>query len=150
MKSYQFHLQKILDLKEKEKEQAEWAFGKSVQRKNEEEGKLYQLTELRNNVIDSLMTLQQRSCSVSDLMQVVHYQQSVDRAIETQKRTLYGCEQEIEKCQTKLTFHMQESKLWNRLKEKSQEIFEEANKQREQKELDEIGITRYLRRATHG
>lgn len=150
MKTYQFHLQKILDLKEKEKEQAEWAFGKSVQRKNEEENKLYQLKELREGVTESLFTLQQQSCNAFQLMQVVHYQQSVDRAIETQKRTLYGCEQEIEKCQTKLTFHMQESKLWNRLKEKSQDVFHEANKQREQKELDEIGINRYLRRATQG
>ncbi|MGD8191015.1 flagellar export protein FliJ [Brevibacillus ginsengisoli] len=149
MKTYQFHLQKVLDLKEKEKEQAEWAFGKSVQRKNEEESKLYHLKELRSGVTDSIVNLQQKSCSVSDLMKMVRYQQSMDRAIESQKRTVSGCEQEIEKCQTKLTFHMQESKLWNRLKEKSQDVFLELNKQREQKELDEIGINRYLRRATH-
>ncbi len=150
MKSYQFHLQKILDLKEKEKEQAEWAFGKSIQRKNEEESKLYKLTELRNEVTKSLYSLQQASCRVADLMQVVRYQQSVDRAIESQRRTLFGCEQELERCKTHLTFHMQESKLWQRLKEKSKEIFDEQIKQQEQKELDEIGINRYLRRATRG
>lgn len=150
MKNFQFHLQKILDLKEKEKEQAEWAFGKSVQKKNEEETKLFQLTERRNEVTESLYSLQSETRSVADLMQVVRYQQSVDRAIESQRRTINGCEQEIERCQTKLTFHMTESKLWNRLKEKAKENFDENNKQREQKELDEIGINRYLRRATQG
>lgn len=150
MKNFQFHLQKILDLKEKEKEQAEWAFGKSVQKKNEEESKLYQLTELRNDVTESLYSLQSETRSVSDLMQVVRYQQSVDRMIDSQRRTVTGCEQEIERCQTRLTFHMTESKLWNRLKEKAKENFDENTKQREQKELDEIGINRYLRRATHG
>ncbi|MGC5324119.1 flagellar export protein FliJ [Brevibacillus sp. SYSU BS000544] len=149
MKNFQFHLQKILDLKEKEKEQAEWAFGKSVQKKNEEETKLYQLTELRNEVTESLYSIQSEPRSISELMQFVQYQQSVDKKIESQRRTVNGCEQEIERCQTRLTFHMTESKLWNRLKEKARESFDENIKQREQKELDEIGINRYLRRATH-
>jgi flagellar FliJ protein len=147
VKTFQFHLQKLLDLKEKEKEQAEWAFGQSVQRKNEEERKLYQLTELRDEMTRMLHTVQAERCSAAQLIEINRYRQSVERSIASQQRTLYGCHQEVERCQRRLSERMQESQLWQRLKEKAYEHFREAEKRLEQKELDEIGTQLYLRRS---
>lgn len=147
MKMFKFHLQKVLDLKEKEKEQAEWAFGKSIQRKNEEEWKLFQLHEHHDQMTNLLQEVQEQTCSAAQLISITQYQQSVARSITNQQRTLSGCEQDVERCQSHLTERMQESQLWNRLRERSLHQFLDAEKQREQKELDEIGTQLYLRRS---
>lgn len=147
MKMFKFHLQKVLDLKEKEKEQAEWAFGKSIQRKNEEEWKLFQLHEHHDQMTNLLQDVQEQTCSAAQLISITQYQQSVARSITNQQRTLSGCEQDVERCQSRLTERMQESQLWNRLRERSLHQFLDAEKQREQKELDEIGTQLYLRRS---
>ncbi|TKI54961.1 flagellar export protein FliJ [Brevibacillus antibioticus] len=147
MRVFQFHLQKVLDLKEKEKEQAEWAFGKSIQRKNEEEWKLSQLTEHHDEMTMKLQEVQMQACSAAQLISITQYQQSVARSIQNQQRTLHGCEQDVERCQSRLTERMKESQLWQRLREKSLHQFLDDQKQREQKELDEIGTQLYLRRS---
>ncbi|MBW5467543.1 flagellar export protein FliJ [Brevibacillus formosus] len=147
MRVFQFHLQKVLDLKEKEKEQAEWAFGKSIQRKNEEEWKLSQLTEHHDQMTMKLQEVQMQTCSAAQLISITQYQQSVARSIQNQQRTLHGCEQDVERCQSRLTERMKESQLWQRLREKSLHQFLDDQKQREQKELDEIGTQLYLRRS---
>ncbi|GAB1529146.1 MULTISPECIES: flagellar export protein FliJ [Brevibacillus] len=147
MRVFQFHLQKVLDLKEKEKEQAEWAFGKSIQRKNEEEWKLSQLTEHHDEMTLKLQEVQMQTCSAAQLISITQYQQTVARSIQNQQRTLHGCEQDVERCQSRLTERMKESKLWQRLREKSFHQFLDDQKQREQKELDEIGTQLYLRRS---
>ncbi|MED4750124.1 flagellar export protein FliJ [Brevibacillus choshinensis] len=147
MAVFQFHLQKVLDLKEKEKEQAEWAFGKSVQRKNEEEWKLYRLHEHHDEMSLLLQDAQTQMCSAAQLIQISQYKQSVERSIKSQKHTLHGCEQDVERCQSRLTERMKESQLWQRLRERSHTQFMDMEKVREQKELDEIGTQLYLRRS---
>ncbi|UFJ42128.1 flagellar export protein FliJ [Brevibacillus humidisoli] len=148
MKTFTFHLQKILDLKEKEREQAEWAFGKSLQKKAEEEAKLINLTRHREEVSHTLYEMQNQPCSVSQLIEGNRYQQAVERAIQTQRQTLYGCELEVEDRKQKLTSRMQESKLWEKMREQAKERFDHAQRQMEQKELDEIGISRYTMQQT--
>jgi flagellar FliJ protein len=147
VKRFQFHLQKVLDLKEKEKEQAEWAFGQSVQRQNEEEWKLVQLTEHHDEMTRMLHTVQTERCSAAQLMEITRYRQAVERSIASQRRTLQGCQQEVELCQRRLAERVQESRLWQRMREKALEHFSEAEKQREQKVLDEIGTQLYLRQS---
>ncbi|MFD2371297.1 flagellar export protein FliJ [Brevibacillus sp. GCM10020057] len=147
MKVFQFHLQKVLDLKEKEKEQAEWAFGKSVQRKNEEEWKLYRLHERHDEMSLLIQEAQTQTCSAAQLIQITQYKQSVERSIQNQKRTLQGCERDVERCQSHLTERMKESQLWQRLRDKFHTQYMDAERMREQKELDEIGTQLYLRRS---
>jgi flagellar FliJ protein len=146
MKKFTFHLQKVLDVKEREKEQAQWAFGKSVQKKLEEEAKLDQLNDRREQLTRFLYQVQVQACTAAQLNEITRYRQVLDKAIESQQRTLYGCEQEMEAHKHNLTLSMQETKLWQRLREKEKERFEETEKRSEQKELDEIGINRYFRK----
>lgn len=145
MKKFSFHLQKVLELKEKETEQAKWAFGKSVQRKLEEETKMYQLAERREEITVFLHEMQHQPCSAAQLNEITRYRQSIDRAMMTQQKTIHGCEQEMERCKSHLTNRMQESQVWQRLRQKAEDEFIGAVKLREQKELDEIGSSRYLR-----
>jgi flagellar FliJ protein len=147
VKTFRFQLQKVLDLKEKEKEQAEWALGESVQRRNEEETKLYQLAEHHEQMTNMLHSVQASSCSAAQLIEITRYRQSVERSIAAQRRTLFGCEQEVEQRKHRLTERMQEMQLWQRLREKAREHFVEAEKSHEQKWLDEIGTQLYLRRS---
>lgn len=143
MRNFSFSLQKVLDLKEKEKEMAEWAFGKSMQKTAREEARLHELTRYREDVTESIVTLQQKTCSAAQLIEVTRYRQSLDRAITSQSHVLYDCKVELQRCQHKLTSRMQEAKLWNRLSEKAKEQFDHEEKQREQKDLDEMGTTRF-------
>ncbi|NGQ94009.1 flagellar export protein FliJ [Brevibacillus sp. SYP-B805] len=147
MKTFHFHLQKVLDLKEREKEQAAWALGKSMQRQREEEEKLYQLNERREELTQFLYEVQVQACTAARLIDITRYRQAVDKAILSQQRTLHGCEQEVEARKQTLTRKMQETQLWQRLREKAMERFHNELGKREQKELDEIGINRYVRRS---
>lgn len=147
MKKFQYPLQKILDLKVREKEQAEWAFGKSVQKKNEEEEKLLRMHERKEELTQYLFAVQHQPCSAAQLLDITRYHQTMDKAIQNQQKRLFGCEQEMEVFKQRLTMKMQESELWQRLREKAQESFDQADKLRDQKELDEIGINRYLRKS---
>lgn len=147
MKVFQFHLQKVLDVKEKETEQAEWDFGKSIQRKNEEEWKLGQLHELHEEATGMLHSVQAEPVSVAHLMEITRYRQSVERSIHNQKQMVYGCVREMERCQMLLTERMKETQLWHKLRERAHGQYLEAEKQREQKEMDEIGTQLYLRKS---
>ena len=147
MKSFTFHLQKVLDLKEKEREQAEWAYGRSVQRKTEEEGKLLELFERSDDMARMLVKVQEQPCKASQLSMISQYRQAVERSIHHQQQTVLGMEQEVERCQMRLRERMRESKLWQRMRERSLALYLEAEKAREQKELDEIGTQLYLRRS---
>jgi len=146
MKKFQYSLQKILDLKEREKEQAEWAFGKSMQKKNEEEEKLIRMHERKEELTQHLFQVQARVCSAAQLLDITRYRQTMDQAIANQQKTLFGCEQELEAFKQRLTMKMQESQLWQKLREKAKDSFDEAEKNRDQKEMDEIGLNRYLRK----
>ena len=150
MKSFRFHLQRVLDVKEKEKEQAEWAYGHSVQVKQQEEATLYKLVNRREGMAEALVDMQSDSCSAAELLAVTKYQQVVDRQITSQKVKIIGCEKEVQRCQHKLYGHMQETKLWSTLKEKAEIKHQEFQMQLEQKEMDEIGVRRYHRRVNQG
>ncbi|GAA4700769.1 flagellar export protein FliJ [Brevibacillus fulvus] len=147
MAKFTYHLQKVLDLKEKETEQARWALGKSLQKKEEEEKKLDRLTERRNRLTDYLFEVQDQACSAAQLIEISRYRQVMDRAIDQQLVAIHGCELEAERHKVILTERMRESQLWQKLRERSQEQFQYAESVKEQKELDEIGLIRYIRRS---
>lgn len=146
MATFRFQLQKILDLKEKEKEQAEWAFGQSVQKKSEEEAKLVDLHSRRDELTDSLHQMQSDACTAAQLIEMTRYRQAIDKAIVHQVDTIRVCEREVEVRKQTLTFKMQENQLWDKLKEKERTKYDEVAKYREQQMLDEIGLIQYVRR----
>lgn len=146
MAMFRFHLQKILDLKEKEQEQAEWAFGKSVQKKTEEEEKLVHLHNRRDELTDTLHQLQQKACTAAKLIEMNQFRLAIDKAIVQQIDTIQVCDRNVENCKQTLTFKMQENQLWGKLKEKERIKYDEAAKYREQQTLDEIGLIQYVRR----
>ncbi|MGO0061721.1 flagellar export protein FliJ [Brevibacillus fluminis] len=146
MAVFRFHLQKILDLKEKEQEQAEWAFGKSVQKKTEEEEKLIHLHQRRDQLTDTLHKLQEQACTAARLMEMNQFRLAIDKAIVQQVDTISACDRNVENCKRTLTSKMQENQLWSKLKEKERLKYDEAAKYREQQILDEIGLVQYVRR----
>lgn len=146
MATFRFQLQKILDLKEKEKEQAEWAFGQSVQKKSEEEAKLVGLHSRRDELTDSLHQMQSDACTAAQLIEMTRFRQAIDKAIVHQVDTIRVCEREVEVRKQTLTFKMQENQLWDKLKEKERNKYDEVAKYQEQQMLDEIGLIQYVRR----
>jgi flagellar FliJ protein len=149
MSVFRFHLQKIVDLKEKEKEQTEWALGRSIQREKEEEEKLTRLSCERDEVTRQMAAFPDGNQSIASLREINLYLQSLDRKIKRQHSTLNDCRRETEQWKLQLTHRMQDVKLWNRLREKAEEGFEYLERVKEQKELDEVGISRYLRHVKH-
>ncbi|MET3288494.1 flagellar export protein FliJ [Brevibacillus fluminis] len=146
MAVFRFHLQKILDLKEKEQEQAEWAFGKSVQKKTEEEEKLVHLHHRRDQLTDTLHKLQEQACTAAKLIEMNQFRLAIDKAIVQQVDTISACDRNVESCKRTMTSKMQENQLWSKLKEKERLKYDEAAKYREQQILDEIGLVQYVRR----
>lgn len=150
MKVFQFHLQKVLDVKEKEKEQAEWDFGKSIQRKNEEEWKLGQLHELHEEATGMLHSVQAEPVSVAHLMEITRYRQSVERSIHNQKQMVYGCVREMERCQMLLTERMKETQLWHKLRERAHGQYPRLKNNGNKKRWTKLARSSIFAKATDG
>ncbi|BAU27670.1 flagellar FliJ protein [Aneurinibacillus soli] len=141
--SFVYSFQKILDVKGKEKEQAEMSYSHSVQALRIKEQKL---THLEQNKQEMEQKLQQESqISLAELRSGYEYIGHLQRMIIEAACTKQQAEKEVESKQELLTERVMDEKVWLKLKENAYEQYRELQKQTEQRELDEIAVARYFR-----
>lgn len=141
--SFVYSFQKILDVKGKEKEQAEMSYSHSIQALRVEEEKL---AHLEQNKQEMEYKLQQESLiSLAELRSSHEYIGHLQRMITEAVWTKQQAEKDVESKQEILTECVMDEKVWLKLKENAYEQYRELQKQTEQKELDEIAVARYFR-----
>lgn len=142
--SFVYSLQKVLDMKEKEKEQAEISYSKSMQVLRQEQERLAHL-ERNKQQMEQQMLQKEKNISLAELKTNYEYIGHLQRLIAEANESKQRAEKEVENRQFILSERTMDQKIWEKLKENSFEKYKDAMRLLEQKELDEIAVGRYYR-----
>ncbi|WP_027414597.1 flagellar export protein FliJ [Aneurinibacillus terranovensis] len=144
--SFNYTFQKILDVKKKEKGQAEKNYTKSLHTLRLEESKLYQLQQNKEEMEQRFVQQAEKNMSLAELKHSYLYLDHMHKLIVDAEQSKTAAESDVHQKQEVLTEKAMDEKIWAKLKENSYVKHLETMKQLEQKQLDEIAVTRYYRR----
>jgi flagellar protein FliJ len=141
---FQFSFQKVLDFKEKEKEVAEQEYGTIKLQQLELEEQIEDLESEKDQAFNLYDNVHKKS-----IMEIIDAQKNIEYVNRQIKQLEYKSQQihqEVEQKYQELIEKTQETKMWNKWKDKSKEIFHKEMLQKEQAMLDEMAVLRYTRK----
>lgn len=139
---FRYPLQKLVDLKTNEKEQAEWVLAEAVGRLQQEERSLAELKDERFRVGQQLEHASLHKTTISRMQQLQQYAQHLEQQIRLKTQDVERAQADVEDKQLALTGKMMEEKIWTKAKEKAQAQFVAIVLKKEQEELDEMALGR--------
>ncbi|WP_040209362.1 flagellar export protein FliJ [Neobacillus jeddahensis] len=141
---FKFSFQKVLDVKEKEKDIAQQEYGTVKLRQLELQEKMDGLELTKDKVFAQYNMVDKKTVSeMLDYQQEIEHVNQQMRWLANQKQQLH---QEVEQKQQVLLEKSQEAKMWNQWMTKSKDAFQKQIDQKEQAFLDEMAVLRYSRR----
>lgn len=140
---FRYHLQKIVDLKSSEKEQAEWVLSDAMSRLKLEEQSLEQLYETRRKVEQTVSEAIASRTSAAELSMLQDYLQHIDHLIDNRREAVQQVKQEVAVKSEQLVNKMKDEKKWLKVRERSYAAFRAEFFRQEQIVLDEIAAVRF-------
>lgn len=140
---FRYPLQKIVDLKETEKTQAEWLLSQAIHKLRQEELSLGELQALRETLHQGMLDAAANKASIQELQELQHYLIHVDRMIELKGQAVRQAQGVVMEKQKGLHSKAVEAKKWSKAKEKAYAYFVTESRRKEQQELDEIAAVRF-------
>lgn len=141
---FKFSYQKVLDVKEKEKDMAKQEFGSIKQKQMELQEKLDGLDLIEEQVFNQYNNVDHKTvCEILEFQQEIDHVNRQKKQLEFQSQQLI---QEVEQKHKMLVEKSQEAKMWNQWKSKSMAAFQKHMDQQEQAMLDEMAVLRHSRR----
>lgn len=144
MKAFKYTFQKIVDLKESEKTQAEWMLSEAFAQLNEHQQQLQQLKNEEAEWAQKLEHSVTASTTMQDIILIQHYLDFYNEAIMNKNNDIKRATQVVELRRSELASKMKEEKVWMKAKEHAYEKFKHDVQIREQNELDEMASIRYI------
>jgi len=145
MNRFRFRFASVLRYREILEETKRRGFGAAMDHYRHEEARLKRI----DGEIAGLEKLMERSgqgrISVQDLQNKYNYARVLDRERDAQERAMKAAEQEVEKRRRELVEAMKQKKIFERLRERDREIYEDEVRKEEQKMLDEFSVQRFNR-----
>jgi flagellar protein FliJ len=141
---FQFSFQKVLDFKEKEKEVAEQEYGTIKLQQLELEEQMEDLESEKDQAFNLYDNVHKKS-----IMEIIDAQKNIEYVNRQIKHLEYKSKQiheEVEQKYQELIEKTQETKMWNKWKDKSKDLFHKEMLQKEQAMLDEMAVLRYTRK----
>lgn len=138
MKKFKFTMQKILDIKQKSREQEELSYAQVAHKIIEEKNQLAGLMSERQLLLEELSVSQVKGISVVEIMNKQQYIEHLDYVIEKQIKKIKLLEDKLELRRQRLVEVKIEEKKYSRLREKKLYEYIVKDNQLEQIELDEI------------
>ncbi|TBL77728.1 flagellar export protein FliJ [Paenibacillus thalictri] len=142
---FNYAFQKIVDLKNNERTQAEWILSQAIGQLQTEQGHLAHLHTAREEMQDQLMSVSASKATISEIMLLQQYVEHIDTKIVEKNRHVKQAEEVVVDKQGHLTDKMLEEKVWVKAKEKAHGHFTARLLQKEQQELDEMATNRFQR-----
>ncbi|TNJ64295.1 flagellar export protein FliJ [Paenibacillus hemerocallicola] len=139
---FRYPLQKLVDLKTNEKEQAEWMLSEAVGQLQQEQQALTELEEELARVGEELAYASIHRTTISQMQLLQHYSQHLEQQIRLKTKDVDRAQANVTDKQHVLTGKMMEEKVWTKAKEKAQLQFTAIVMKKEQEELDEIALNR--------
>ena len=138
MSNYIYRFEKILDVKDQEKSEAESAFKESVQVFEEIATKLYDLLKKKEDLIGYQL---ERLKVGSSIDEINHYSKFID----SMEKTIADVQQKVVQARAKMSWHEQklleknlEVRKYEKMRENDFEIFKEDQQRIEAIQLDEL------------
>lgn len=143
--AYQFPLQKILDLKEKERELSRLALAESLEKKMEAEEEYRQVIRMRQEAEDELSQIPSRGVKISDMVEQYLFLRRTSLWEEEKGKKLKEASQKVEEEIDRVKGKEQEVKMYHRLREKDFGRWKREEERKEQKRLDEVSLQIYFK-----
>lgn len=142
--TYRFPLQKVLDLKEKEKQQAQQELGVSLKKQLDEQEEMVRLNKRLETVQESI---NQRISGVkaAELHEHQRYLEYLNQQIRQLQGRLVLTNKEVDKKQHFLMEKSKDEKIWQEWKQKLVIEYEQTQLKQERDMLDEMANIRYFR-----
>ncbi|MFV9509858.1 flagellar export protein FliJ [Tepidibacillus sp. LV47] len=142
MKKFQFHLQKVIDIKEKNRELVEWSYTKILNDLQKEEKKLADLFSDKQQIEKQLSDEQKKGITIIKLQQVYDYLAFLRSQINQQKEMIKKQEHQLQEKKDELKEAKIEEKIWHHYKDKRLQEYLLESKRDEQKQIDELATYR--------
>jgi flagellar FliJ protein len=149
MAHFHYPFQRILELKEKEKENSQLQMAKAIRRQEKIELRLSELQEDISQSQTQLSIKQEQGISIIELRMLEDYIEHLRRKLSSENNEFKFAKINVEKKQEVLLEKLKEEKTWIVLKEKQEQEFFYQNKIHEQMQLDEIATTSFYRRSAY-
>jgi flagellar FliJ protein len=141
---FRYHLQKLVDLKSNEKEQAEWMLSEAVAQLLREETELSGLLEEKERADAELEAAAVETTSVSRVQMLQQYSEHLERQIRIKQGDVKKAQENVAVKRAFLAEKMKEEKAWLKAREKAELQFFSLKMKKEQEQLDEIALTRRM------
>lgn len=150
MSIFHYPFQKILELKEKEKEGAQKEMAKAIQRQEKIELRLADLHDLYIAAQEQFAFKQEQGTVIVELRRIEDYVEHLRRCLRLEQEDCSFAKKNVDKKQEVLHDKLKEEKTWFVLKERQELEFINRSKLQEQKQLDEVASNRYYRLSQRG
>ncbi|MBO8176530.1 MAG: flagellar biosynthesis chaperone FliJ [Bacillus sp. (in: Bacteria)] len=145
--SFQFRLEKVMAMKEKEQEKAQRDYQEAIEQFDKVATKLYELLKRK----EDLETLQQKQLlSGMSVQQMKHHQQfiaNLERSIDYFQEAVRNARTRMYWQEEQLKEKQMEVKKYEKVKEQEFKKFIEIEKKQDMREMDEISIFQYVYRS---
>jgi flagellar protein FliJ len=145
--SFQFRLEKVMAMKEKEQEKAQRDYQEAIEQFDKVATKLYELLKRK----EDLETLQQKQLlSGMSVQQMKHHQQfiaNLERSIDYFQEAVRNARTRMYWQEEQLKEKQMEVKKYEKVKEHEFKKFIEIEKKQDMREMDEISIFQYVYRS---
>lgn len=142
---FRYPLQKIVDLKESEKTQAEWSLSKALGELRQEERTLDEWKNERMKWEQTIHQMCERGAPVAELLAIEKHLDYVDGRISAQLLQVELAKDRVDARKKKLKSKMIDEKIWKTTMEKAKMQFLQENGRKEQNELDDLASVRFAR-----
>lgn len=143
---YQFKFDRILQIKEREKEEASTLYQESIKKFEEVAQKLYEYLKRKEDLEAYQMSRLSNGLSVQEIR---HYQQfisNLEKSIDYYQKMVINARNRMNYYQEKLVEKNIEVKKFEKMREKGFNQFMEEMKFIEAKQMDDISIQQYMHR----
>lgn len=147
MAKFHYPFQKILDLKENEKEFAQIQMAEAIKQQEESLRKNQEIYQKISEAENLKKQKQQDGVNIFELRMLEDYTNQLQAQLFSAERELEQMESNVLKTQSDLRMKIQEEKTWINLKNQKLTEYEEQIKLTEQNFFDEMASTRFYRSA---
>ncbi|MFC7679606.1 flagellar export protein FliJ [Paenibacillus sp. GCM10028914] len=140
---FHYAFQKIVDLKNNEKTQAEWMLSSAIGKLQAEEKSLSDLFEMRDQMYDAQQEAAKRCAPVAEIRNIQTYVEYLESCIVKKQDDIQIAHVNVDMKKEILNEKMLDEKVWQKARDKSKEKFRHESLLREQNELDEMATVRF-------
>ena len=144
--SYQYRFQRILTLKEKEKDEVQEMYRGSIEKFEKVAEKLYEFLKKKENLEQHQETKLQNGLSVQHIRHHQQFITNLERTISYYQDLVIQARNRMNWCEEKLVDMNVEVKKYEKMKENDLHRFLQMNQQVENKQLDEVSVVQYMKR----